>query len=56
MKVKYYIVVNKEGEAYAGMVQGSLTWTPDWDLAKKLQKENTTRLLEQFNKTELLEI
>ena len=56
MKVKYYIVVNKEGEAYAGMVQGSLTWTPDWDQAKKLQKENTTRILEHFRQTELLEI
>jgi len=56
MKAKYYIVVNQEGEAYAGMVKGSLTWTLDWDQAKKLQKENTTVLLEHFNKTELLEI
>jgi len=56
MKVKYYIVVNKEGEAYAGMVQGSLTWTPNWDLAKKLQRENTTALLAHNTKAELLEL
>ena len=56
MQAKYYIVVNKEGEAYAGMVKGSLTWTSDWDQAKKLHKENTTVLLAHLNETELLEI
>jgi hypothetical protein len=56
MQSKYYIIVNKEGEAYAGMVEGSLTWTPDWDRAKKLLQENTTRILDHHPGTELLSI
>lgn len=56
MKVKLYIVVNKEGEAYAGMVRGSLSWTPDWNQAKQLKKENTERLLSHYKQTELLEL
>ena len=56
MKVKLYIIVNKEGEAYAGMVQGSCCWTPDWSQAKQLKKENTQRLLVHYKQTELLEL
>ena len=54
MQTKYYIIVNKEGEAYAGMVQGSLTWTPDWNQAKKLLEENTDRILNHHPETEVL--
>jgi len=56
MQVKYYIVVNKQGEAFAGMVKASPYWTQDWDLAKKLQKENTTVLRRYHQEAELLEI
>lgn len=56
MKVKYYLIVNNQGEAYAGMVQGSLTWTHDWDLGKALMKENTSRILLSNLGTELLEL
>jgi hypothetical protein len=41
MKDKYYLIVNKDGEAYAGMVQGSLIWTHNWAAGKALHKENT---------------
>ena len=56
MQVKYYIVVNKQGEAFAGLVKGSPSWTHNWDLAKKLQKENTTVLQRYHKEIELLEI
>ena len=56
MQNKYYIIVNREGEAYAGMVEGSLTWTSNWDGAKKLLEENTTRILNHHPGTELLTI
>ena len=56
MQAKYYIVVNKQGEAFAGLVKGSPSWTHNWDLAKKLQKENTTVLQRYHKEIELLEI
>lgn len=56
MKDKYYLIVNKEGEAYAGMVQGSLTWTHNWAEGKLLHKENTSRILTLNPGTELLEL
>ena len=49
-------MVNKQGEAYAGMVKGTPSWTHDWDLAKRLQKENTTVLQNHHPELELLEI
>lgn len=56
MKDKYYLIVNKEGEAYAGMVQGSLTWTHNWAEGKLLHKESTSRILTLNPGTELLEL
>jgi hypothetical protein len=56
MKDKYYLIVNKEGEAYAGMVQGSLIWTHNWTQGKALYKENTSRILKLNPGTELLEL
>lgn len=55
MKVEYYIVVNKEGETYAGMLQGSPCWTLDWNQAKHLKKENTQKLLIHNLGAELIE-
>jgi hypothetical protein len=48
--------VNKEGEAYAGMVQGSLVWTHNWAEGKALYEENTSRILKLNPGTELLEL
>lgn len=56
MKDKYYLIVNAQGEAYAGMVRGSLVWTYNWDEAKALPKENTSRVLNLNPGTELLEL
>ena len=56
MKDKYYLIVNKEGEAYAGMVQGSLVWTHNWTEGKLLHRENTSRILTLNPGTELLEL
>jgi hypothetical protein len=56
MKDKYYLIVNKEGEAYAGMVQGSLVWTHRWAEGKALPLENTSRILKLNPGTELLEL
>ena len=56
MKDKYYLIVNREGEAYAGMVRGSLVWTHIWAQGKLLYKENTARILALNPGTELLEL
>jgi hypothetical protein len=56
MKDKYYLIVNKEGEAYAGMVQGFLVWTHNWAEGKALYRENTSRILKLNPGTELLEL
>ena len=41
-----YVVINKHGEVYAGMIQGDLQWSYDWSQAKPLYKNNTERLCE----------
>jgi hypothetical protein len=56
MKVKLYIIINQDGAAYTGMVQGSLNWSYDWNQAKPLAKENTTRVLNYYKQAELLEL
>lgn len=56
MKNRYYIIVNKQGEAYIGMIEGSLTWSDNWNLAKKLLEENTGRILEHTYGAELVEL
>jgi len=56
MKDKYYLVVNKHGEAYAGMLEGSLVWTGNWAEGKALHEENTLRVLTSNPGTELLEL
>jgi hypothetical protein len=56
MQNKYYIIVNKQGEAYIGMIEGSLAWSDDWNQGKKLLHENTTRILEYTQGAELVEL
>lgn len=53
---KEYIIVNKQEEAYVGMMYGSLVWSQDWNEAKPLQKINTTWILENTPGTEIIEL
>lgn len=55
-KPKEYIIVNKQEEAYVGMIYGSLVWSYDWNEAKPLQKENTTWILEHTPGSEIIEL
>ena len=43
-----YVLINKEGEIYAGLKRGYIQWSDNWLEAKPLFKENTAWLLE-FN-------
>ena len=49
-----YVILNKHGEVYAGMLKGQLQWSYNWDEAKPLLIENTTRLLQEHLGTELI--
>jgi hypothetical protein len=53
--VKMYLVVNKYDEAFAGLKGGYATWSANWDEAKPLFKESTSKLINEFN-AELLEL
>jgi hypothetical protein len=55
-KPKEYIIVNKHGEAYIGMMYGSLVWSNNWKEAKPLYKENTTRIIEHYPGAEIVEL
>jgi hypothetical protein len=48
-----YIVVNQNGEVFAGLKGGYPHYSNDWSQAKPLYKENTTLLLRD-EKTELI--
>lgn len=50
-----YLVVNKYDEVFAGLKGGSVTWSKDWDEGKPLFKDNTTKLVKEYN-AELLEV
>ena len=52
---KMYLVVNKNDEAFAGLKGGYATWSANWDKAKPLFKESTSKLIQEFN-AELLEL
>jgi hypothetical protein len=53
---KEYIIVNKEGEAYIGMLYGKLMWSYNWDEAKPLLLENTTLVIEHNPYSEAIEL
>lgn len=42
-----YVVINREGEVFTGLIGGYTQWSYDWLQAKPLYVENTTRLLEE---------
>ena len=49
-----YVVVNREGEVFTGLIRGYTQWSYDWKQAKPLHVENTTRLLEENMGAELI--
>jgi hypothetical protein len=49
-----YVVVNRHGEVYAGMLKGQLQWSYNWFEAKPLHVENTTKLLQEHIGAELI--
>ena len=52
---KMYLVVNTYDEVYTGLIGGSPAWSSNWDEAKPLFKESTSKLIQEFN-AELLEL
>ena len=49
-----YVVINREGEVYTGLIGGYTQWSYDWKQAKPLYVENTSRLLEENIGAELI--
>ena len=49
-----YVVVNKHGEVFTGLLKGYTQWSYDWSQAKPLLKDNTSRLLEENFGAELI--
>jgi hypothetical protein len=37
-----YVIINKNGEVFAGLLKGYPQWSSDWNEAKPLARENTT--------------
>jgi hypothetical protein len=49
-----YVVLNRHGEVYAGMLKGQLQWSYNWSEAKPLHIENTTKLVQENLGSELI--
>jgi hypothetical protein len=49
-----YVVLNRHGEVYAGMLKGQLQWSYNWSEAKPLYIENTTKLVQENLGSELI--
>ena len=49
-----FVIINREGEVYTGLLNGYTQWSYDWKQAKPLHVENTTRLLEENIGSELI--
>ena len=37
-----YVIMNKNGEVFAGLLKGYPQWSSDWGNAKPLYRENTS--------------
>jgi len=37
-----YVIMNKNGEVFAGLLSGYPQWSSDWSNAKPLYRENTS--------------
>ena len=42
-----YVVINHNGEVFTGLQRGYPVYSPNWDQAKPLNKENTTYLMDE---------
>jgi hypothetical protein len=49
-----YVVLNRHGEVYAGMLRGQLQWSYNWNEAKPLHIENTIKLTQENLGSELI--
>jgi len=49
-----YVVINKEGEVFTGLLSGYTQWSYNWVEAKPLHKENTSWLLKHNLGAELI--
>ena len=49
-----YVVINKHGEVYTGMLKGQLNWSYNWTSAKPLFKDATTLLLQENHGAEIV--
>ena len=50
----YYVVVNKHGEVFAGILGGYPNWSTNWDEAKPLHYSNTKYLRQENTNVELI--
>ena len=49
-----YVIINREGEVFTGLLRGYTQWSYDWKQAKPLYVENTSILLEENRGAELI--
>jgi hypothetical protein len=49
-----YVVMNKDGEVFTGLLKGNISWSYDWSEAKPLFKESTTWLLREYSEAEII--
>ena len=53
-KQPFYIVLNKDGEVFVGLLGGQFIWSTNWDEAKPLLYSNTKYLKQENSKLELI--
>jgi hypothetical protein len=49
-----FVIINREGEVYTGLIRGYTQWSYNWQQAKPLYVENTSILLEENRGAELI--
>lgn len=49
-----YVVMNKDGEVFTGLLKGNISWSYDWSEAKPLFKESTNWLLREYSGAEII--
>jgi hypothetical protein len=54
-KQPFYIVLNKNGEVFVGLLGGQSVWSANWDEAKPLPYSNTKYLRQQNTGIELID-
>jgi len=54
-KQPFYIVLNKDGEVFVGLLGGQSVWSANWDEAKPLLYSSTKYLRQQNTGIELID-